>query len=275
RLENQQERHQGGNRHIGTGGTSPFGNGGYNPQGIRIGGESKHKRAVKVWEQRRYRDLDDSVELGTRNLKMALRGLRQFARSGAADQLDLDNTIRSTARNAGFLDLKLVPERHNAVKVLLMFDIGGSMDSHVQTCEALFSAARTEFKHMESYYFHNCVYEAVWPSNERRFNDRVPTWEVLNTYGKDYKVIFVGDASMAPWEITEVHGSVEYYNEEPGAVWLKRITNHFPSVAWLNPTPEQWWSEGGSMGLIRQLMEQRMYPLTLAGVQKAMADLQS
>ncbi|WP_028292569.1 vWA domain-containing protein [Oceanobacter kriegii] len=275
RLENQTKRHQGGSKNIGTGGTSPFGAHGYNPEGIRIEqGHSRHKKAVKVWEQRNYRNLDDNVELGIRNIKVALRRLRQFARQGAADQLDLDDTIRSTARNAGYLDLKLVPERHNAVKVLLFFDIGGSMDEHVKACEELFSAARAEFKHMECFYFHNCLYEFVWKDNHRRYQERLNTWDVLHKYGPDYKIIFVGDATMAPYEVTHVGGSVEHYNEEAGAVWLQRVTDQFPHVAWLNPTPHHWWGPGGSLGMIRQLMEDRMYPLTVDGLTQAIRELQ-
>lgn len=274
RLKNQTERHQGGSKHIGTGGTSPFGAYGYNPEGIRIGQDgNRNNRAVKVWDQRNYRDLDDKVELGIRNIKVALRRLRQFARHGAADQLDLDDTIRSTARNAGYLDVRLVPERHNAVKVLLFFDIGGSMDVHVRACEELFSAARAEFKHMENFYFHNCLYEFVWRHNSRRHDQRTSTWDVLHTYGQDYKVIFVGDASMAPYEVTHVGGSVEHNNDEPGAVWLQRMTQRFPNVVWLNPTPERWWNDDGSMGMIRQLMENRMYPLTVEGITEAIRKL--
>ena len=275
RLKNQDKRHQGGSKNIGTAGTSPFGAYGYNPEGVRIGQDrSRHRRAVKVWDQRNYKDLDDSIELGIRNIKVALRRLRQFARQGAADQLDLDDTIRSTAQNAGYLDLKLVPERHNAVKVLLFFDVGGSMDDHVRVCEELFSAARAEFKHMESFYFHNCLYESVWQNNHRRFQERMSTWDVLHKYGNDYKVIFVGDASMAPYEVSSVGGSVEHYNEEPGAVWLQRVTQQYPNVVWLNPTPQQWWSQGGSMGMIQQLMENRMYPLTVEGITEAIRELQ-
>ena len=275
RLKNQDKRHQGGSKNIGTAGTSPFGAYGYNPEGVRIGQEkSRHRRAVKVWDQRNYRDLDDSIELGIRNIKVALRRLRQFARQGAADQLDLDDTIRSTAQNAGYLDLKLVPERHNAVKVLLFFDIGGSMDDHVRVCEELFSAARAEFKHMETFYFHNCLYEAVWQNNNRRFQERMNTWDVLHKYGNDYKVIFVGDATMAPYEVSSVGGSVEHYNEEPGSVWLQRVIRQYSSVVWLNPTPQQWWGPGGSLGMIQQLMENRMYPLTVEGITEAIRELQ-
>lgn len=274
RLEEQKKRHQGGNKMIGTGGTSPFGANGYNPEGFRIEQHrSRHKRAVKVWDQRNYQDLDDSRELGLRNIKVALRRLRKFARQGAADQLDLSDTIASTARNAGYLDIKMVAERHNAVKVLLFFDIGGSMDEHIRECEELFSAARSEFKHMESFYFHNCLYESVWKKNVRRMNERTPTWDLLHKYGKDYKVIFVGDAMMAPYEVSHAGGSVEHWNEEPGGVWLERITNHFDKVAWLNPTPESYWGEGGSLGMIRTIFEQRMYPMTLSGLENAMREL--
>ena len=275
RLDNQSKRHQGGSKNIGTAGSSPFGAYGYNPEGVRIGQEgSRHRKAVKVWDQRNYKDLDDSIELGIRNIKVALRRLRQFARQGAADQLDLDDTIRSTAENAGYLDLKLVPERHNAVKVLLFFDIGGSMDDHVRVCEELFSAAKAEFKHMKSFYFHNCLYESVWENNNRRFQERMSTWDVLHKYGNDYKIIFVGDASMAPYEVSSVGGSVEHYNEEPGSVWLQRVTRQYPNVVWLNPTPERWWGPGGSLGMIQQLMENRMYPLTVEGITEAIRELQ-
>lgn len=271
RLEEQHKRHQGGNKMIGTGGTSPFGANGYNPEGFRIDqGRSRHKRAVKVWEKRQYRDLDDSKELGIRNIKVALRRLRKFARQGAADQLNLDDTISATAKNAGFLDIKMQPERHNAVKVLLFFDVGGSMDPHIQVCEEMFSAARAEFKHMESFYFHNCLYESVWKKNLRRQNENTPTWDILHKYSSDYKVIFVGDAMMAPYEVTHVGGSVEHWNEEPGSVWLERIKEQFPKVAWLNPAPESYWGRGGSLGAIRTIMEDRMYPMSLDGLEKAM-----
>ncbi len=271
RLEEQKKRHQGGNKMIGTGGVSPFGAHGYNPEGVRIDqNASRHKKAVKVWEQRNYRDLDDSLELGTRNMKVALKRLRRFARQGAAEELDLDQTIRSTARNAGYLDIRMVPERHNAVKVLLFFDVGGSMDPYVRICEELFSAARTEFKQMESFYFHNCLYESVWKKSFRRMDESTATWDVLNKYGEDYRVIFVGDAMMAPYEVTHPGGSVEHWNEESGAVWLERMKNHFPKMVWLNPEPQEYWSNGGSLGLIRQLMDQHMYPLTLSGIEEAM-----
>ncbi len=271
RLEEQHKRHQGGNKMIGTGGTSPFGAEGYNPEGIRIEqGRSRHKSAIKVWEQRNYRDLDDNVQLGIRNIKVALRRLRKFARQGAVEELDLDGTITHTARNAGFLDIRMVPERHNSIKVLLFFDIGGSMDPHVRVCEELFSAAKTEFKHMETYYFHNCLYESVWKNNVRRMNQRTETWEILRKYGPEYKVIFVGDAMMAPYEVSHVGGSVEHWNDEPGAVWLERMTDHFKKIVWLNPAPESYWGQGGSLGMIRSIMQDKMYPMTLEGLESAM-----
>lgn len=271
RLEEQHKRHQGGNKMIGTGGTSPFGANGYNPEGIRIDqGRSRHKKAIKVWEKRTYRDLDDSLELGTRNIKVALRRLRKFARQGAADELDMDDTISSTARNAGFLDIKMVPERHNAVKVLLFFDVGGSMDPHVKVCEELFSAARSEFKHMETFYFHNCLYESVWKNNVRRMNECTDTWDILRKYGSDYRVIFVGDAMMAPYEVTHSGGSVEHWNDEPGAVWLQRMVDHYDKMVWINPAPKDHWGVGGSLGAIREIMQDRMYPLSLTGLEDAM-----
>ena len=264
RLEEQKERHQGGNKWIGTGGTSPFGAYGYNPEGIRIGqDESRNRRAVKVWDQREYRNLDDTVELGTRNIKIALRKLRRFAREGAAEQLDLDGTIDSTARNAGLLDLKFVPERHNAIKVLLFLDVGGSMDDHVRVCEELFSAARTEFKHLEYFYFHNFVYESVWKDNRRRHVEKIPTLEVMRTYGHDYKLIFVGDATMSPYEIVQPGGSIEHWNEEAGAVWMQRLTRTWPHHVWLNPEPQQRWEYTPSVQITRELVEDRMFPLTL------------
>ena len=271
RLEKQKERHQGGNKMIGTGGTSPFGANGYNPEGFRIGQEkSRHNRAVKVWDKREFRDLDDSITLGIRNIKVALRRLRKFARQGAADELDLPDTISSTARNAGYLDIKMVPERHNTVKVLLFFDIGGSMDPHIRVCEELFSATRTEFKHMENFYFHNFIYEVVWKNNVRRTTETTAMWDVINTYGADYKVIFVGDASMAPYEITHPGGSIEHWNEEAGAVWMQRIREKFTKVIWLNPLPEAYWGEGGSLGMTRQLVDDKMYPLTIEGLEAGM-----
>ncbi|WP_301387511.1 vWA domain-containing protein [Thalassolituus sp. UBA2590] len=271
RLEEQKKRHQGGNKMIGTGGTSPFGAEGYNPEGVRIDqNRSRHKKAAKVWEQRNYKNLDDNVQLGIRNIKVALRRLRRFARQGAADELDMNDTISSTARNAGMLDIKMVPERHNAVKVLLFFDVGGSMDPHVRVCEELFSAARTEFKHMETFYFHNCLYESVWKNNIRRMNERTETWDILRKYGQDYRVIFVGDAMMAPYEVTHAGGSVEHWNEEPGAVWMERMANHFDKLVWLNPAPEDHWGNGGSLGAIRTLVKDKMYPMTLSGLEGAM-----
>ncbi|NIM26968.1 MAG: VWA domain-containing protein [Gammaproteobacteria bacterium] len=275
RLAEQRERHQGGSKWIGTAGTSPFGAYGYNPEGVRIGQhESRHRRAVKVWDRREFRNLDDRVEIGTRNIKLALRRLRQFARQGAADELDLDDTIRSTARNAGLLDLKLVPERHNAVKVLLFLDVGGSMDEHVKICEELFSAARSEFKHLEHYYFHNFVYEALWKDNGRRTRERISTYELMHTYGADHKLIFIGDAAMSPYEIIHPGGSVEHWNEEPGAVWMGRLLATYPSAIWLNPEPEVRWEYTPSIGLTREIMGERMFPLTLAGLDRGIRELQ-
>ncbi|WP_426416955.1 vWA domain-containing protein [Aestuariirhabdus sp. LZHN29] len=271
RLEEQKERHQGGNRWIGTGGTSPFGAYGYNPEGVRIGQEGgRNQSAAKVWDQRSFRNLDEDVELGTRNIKMALRRLRKFARDGAADQLDIDDTVASTARNGGWLDLKLVPERHNAVKVLLFIDIGGTMDSHVRICEELFSACKTEFKHLEFFYFHNCIYESVWRDNLRRMSERTSTWDLLHTFGSDYKVIFVGDASMAPYEVSHVGGSVEHWNEEPGAIWLQRFREKFSKVIWLNPHTPDSWDYTHSTQMIKQLVEEKMYPLTVKGLEEGM-----
>mgnify|MGYP005821253843 CR=1 FL=1 len=272
RLEEQQKRHEGGNKWVGTDGSSPFGHGGYNPEGVRIGGPAKQGRAVKVWEKREYRNLDDSVELGTRNIKVALRRLRRFARQGAADELDIDGTIDGTARQ-GWLDIQMRPERRNTIKVVLFLDIGGSMDAHVKLCEELFSAARTEFKHLEFFYFHNCLYEGVWKDNRRRHNEKIPTWEVLNKYGGDWRAIFVGDATMSPYEITMPGGSVEHWNEEAGAVWLKRARQQWDKSAWLNPSPEKYWSYSASVGLIREVMDNRMYPLTIDGLDKAMRAL--
>ncbi|MCZ7658291.1 MAG: VWA domain-containing protein [Xanthobacteraceae bacterium] len=273
RLAEQKGRHQGGSKWIGTAGTSPFGAYGYNPEGVRIGQDKNRSfRAVKVWDKREFKDLDDTVELGTRNIKVALRRLRKFARTGAPDELDLDGTIRGTAHK-GYLDIIMRPERHNAVKVLLFFDIGGSMDWHVKETEELFSAARSEFKHMEHFYFHNCLYERVWKENRRRWNDVTPTWEVLHTYPHDYKAIFVGDASMGPYEITSPGGSVEHMNEEAGAVWMERVTRTYPACVWLNPVPESQWDYTASIRLMRQLMGNRMYPLTLEGLDRAMREL--
>jgi uncharacterized protein with von Willebrand factor type A (vWA) domain len=266
RLEEQQKRHQGGSKWIGTAGTSPFGAYGYNPEGIRIGqDESRNRRAVKVWEQRDYRNPDDTVVLGTRNIKIALRMLRRFAREGAADQLDLDGTIDSTARNAGLLDLKFVPERHNAIKVLLFLDVGGSMDDHVRVCEELFSAARTEFKHLEYFYFHNFVYESVWKDNRRRHVEKIPTLDVMRTYGHDYKLIFVGDATMSPYEIVQPGGSIEHWNEEPGALWMQRLMKTWSHHVWLNPEPQQRWEYTPSVQITRELLEDRMFPLQCRG----------
>ena len=274
RLEEQKGRHQGGGKWIGTGGTSPFGNSGYHPEGIRIGGESAGNRtAVKVWAKREFRNLDDNVELGTRNIKVALRRLRRFAREGAAEELDLDETIRGTARNAGWLDLKMRPERHNKVKVLLFLDIGGSMDDHVRVCEEMFSAAKSEFKHLEHFYFHNCVYDFVWRDNARRHGERLPLWDVMHRYGNDYKLVLVGDATMGPYEIMHPGGSVEYNNEEPGAVWLRRLLDTYPAAIWLNPEPEASWNYRPSIGMIREIMESRMFPLTLDGLARAMREL--
>jgi uncharacterized protein with von Willebrand factor type A (vWA) domain len=270
RLEEQKERHEGGSKWIGTGGTSPFGNGGYNPQGIRIGGKGGNKSAVKVWDQRAYQDYDDSQELGTRNIKVALRRLRKFAREGSADELDLDDTIRSTAANAGWLDIKMVPERHNNVKVLLLMDVGGTMDEHVARVEEMFSAAKAEFKHMEFYYFHNCVYDFMWKNNRRRFAEKFDTWDIIRKYNKDYKLIFIGDATMSPYEILQPGGSVEYNNEEAGAEWLQRLTHAFPKFAWINPEPLGVWQYRQSISVIQQLLSNRMYPLTIKGLEEAM-----
>jgi len=274
RLAEQKERHSGGSKWIGTAGTSPYGHGGYNPEGVRIGGESVGNRtAIKVWDQREFRNLDDTVDLGVRNIKVALRRLRRFARKGAATELDLDGTIAGTARNGGWLDLHLRPERHNAVKVLLFLDIGGSMDDHIQACEELFSAARAEFKHLEHFYFHNCVYEGVWKDNRRRHGEKLATWDVIHTYGPDYKLVFVGDASMSPYEIARPGGSVEHWNEEAGAVWLERLLSTWPHAAWLNPLPEAHWNYTPSIQMIEQLVGKRMFPLTIDGLERAMRSL--
>ena len=274
RLAEQKGRHQGGSKWIGTAGTSPFGAYGYNPEGVRIGQDAnRSNRAVKVWDKREFKNLDDNVEIGTRNIKIALRRLRRFAREGAAEELDLDDTIRSTARNAGWLDLKLVPERHNAAKVLLLMDIGGSMDGHVRTCEELFSAARAEFKHLEFFYFHNCPYEALWRDAWRRHVEKTPTMQVLHTYDSGYKLIFVGDASMSPYEIVQPGGSVEHWNEEAGEAWLRRLLATYPKAVWLNPVPQRYWDGTPSIQLVRELMEGRMFPLTLDGLDRAMRRL--
>ncbi|MCB1745802.1 MAG: VWA domain-containing protein [Gammaproteobacteria bacterium] len=274
RLAEQQKEHHGGNKWIGTGGTSPFGAHGYNPEGVRIGQEEgRQGRAVKVWDRRDFKNLDDQVQLGTRNIKVALRQLRRFAREGATEELDLDDTIRSTARNAGLLDIKMVPERHNAVKVLLFLDVGGSMDPYVKVCEELFSAARAEFKHLEHYYFHNFLYESVWRDNNMRANVRVPTSQVMHTYGADHKIVFVGDATMSPYEIMAVGGSVEHWNEEAGATWMARLMAIFPYAVWLNPQPEEYWGHIPSIGMVKELMSERMFPLTMDGLERAMKAL--
>ncbi len=270
RLEEQNERHAGGSRWIGTGGTSPFGNGGHNPQGIRIGGKGGNKSAVKVWDQRAYRDYDDTQELGTRNIKVALRRLRKFAREGNDLELDLPDTIRATAANAGYLDIKMIPERHNNVKVLLLMDVGGTMDEHIARVEELFSAVKGEFKHLEFYYFHNCVYDFMWKNNRRRFAEKFATWDIIRKYNKDYKLIFVGDATMSPYEILQPGGSVEYNNDEAGAEWLQRLTHAFPKFAWINPEPQGVWQYRQSIAIVQQLMGQRMFPLTLKGLEDAM-----
>ncbi|NLD70098.1 MAG: VWA domain-containing protein [Limnobacter sp.] len=273
-LEEQKSRHEGGSKWIGTNGTSPFGNGGYNPEGIRIGGPSAGNRtAVKVWEQRAYRDYDDQVELGTRNIKVALRRLRRFAREGADEELDLDGTIAHTARNAGYLDIKMRPERHNTIKVLMLLDVGGTMDDHIKRTEELFSATKSEFKHLEFYYFHNCVYDFVWKNNRRRHSERFATWDILRKYNSDYRLVIVGDATMSPYEILQPGGSVEYNNEEAGAIWLRRLVERFPKYAWLNPEPEGVWEYRQSISVIRQLMGGRMYPVTLQGLERAMREL--
>ncbi len=274
RLEEQQKRHQGGNKWIGTGGTSPFGAYGYNPEGVRIGQDGNRQfSAAKVWDKREFKNLANDVELGTRNIKVALRKLRKFARTGAADELDLEDTIGATAKNAGYLDIKMVPERHNAVKVLLFFDIGGSMDGFIRSCEELFSAAHAEFKHLEFFYFHNCIYETVWKDNSRRRTDSIPLQQVINKYGSDYKLIIVGDATMGPYEITYPGGSVEHWNEEAGSVWMQRLLSHFPKAVWINPQAEQYWSYYASIQIISELMEGRMVPMTLDGLTKGMKTL--
>jgi len=274
RLKEQEKRHEGGNKWIGTGGTSPFGANGYNPEGIRIGQEgSRQRKAVKVWDKRQFKNLDSQVEIGTRNIKVALRKLRQFARSGASDILDLDDTISSTARNAGYLDIKMKQERHNAVKVLMFFDVGGSMDDHIKVCEQLFSAVHTEFKHLEFFYFHNCIYEKVWRDNNRRHSEPIDIQQIIHTYGRDYKVIIIGDATMGPYEITYPGGSVEHYNEEAGSVWMDRLLSHFDKTIWLNPQEEAYWSYYASIHIMKQLVSQKMYPLTLDGLSKGIKAL--
>jgi uncharacterized protein with von Willebrand factor type A (vWA) domain len=274
RLEEQKGRHQGGNKWIGTAGTSPFGAYGYNPEGVRIGQDkSRNRSAVKVWDAREYRNLDDSVELGTRNIKVALRRLRKFAREGAPEELDLDTTIDKTARNAGWLDLHMRPERHNAVKVLMFLDIGGTMDDHIKLCEELFSAAKTEFKHLEYFYFHNCLYDYVWKDNRRRHAERTRTFDIMHKYGHDYKLVFVGDATMSPYEILQPGGSIEYSNDEAGAVWLKRLLEVYHKAVWLNPEPEEIWPYRQSIGIIKEIMGGRMYPTTIVGLERAMRSL--
>ncbi|MBQ0771705.1 MAG: hypothetical protein ACI9TB_001829 [Parasphingorhabdus sp.] len=272
RLAEQEKRHEGGSKWIGTGGTSPYGNSGYNPEGVRIGGEGGQKKAIKVWDKREFQNLDNSKLLGTRNIKVALRRLRKFAREGAADELDIDRTINGTAKQ-GWLDIHMRPERHNAVKLLLFLDVGGSMDPFIKLCEELFSAATSEFKNLEFFYFHNCPYEGLWKDNRRRFSERTNTWDVLHKYGHDYKLIFVGDASMSPYEITHPGGSVEHFNEEAGVTWMHRLTNTYPAAAWLNPVPEKQWGYSQSVKIIRELMNDRMYPLTVDGLSDAMKEL--
>ncbi|MFD1261597.1 vWA domain-containing protein [Entomomonas asaccharolytica] len=274
RLEEQKERHQGGNKWIGTGGTSPFGSGGYNPEGIRIGDAGERQgRAVKVWEKREYQNLDDQVEIGSRTIKLALRRLRKFARTGASEELDIDNTIEATAKDGGLLNIRMKPERHNAVKLLLLFDIGGSMDMHVEMCQELFSACRLEFKYLEYFYFHNFIYENVWQDNHRRHNNRIPTWDILHKYGPDYKVIFVGDAAMGPYEINYIGGSVEHYNEEPGSAWMQRFIEHYRKVIWLNPYPQHAWQYTRSIDMVKGLVNNHMYPLTLEGLEAGISYL--
>ncbi len=272
RLEEQQKRHEGGSKWVGTGGTSPYGNNGYNPEGVRIGGESKHKRALKVWEKREFANLDNTKELGTRNIKIAMRRLRKFARDGAQDELDIDATINGTARQ-GWLDIHMRAERRNAIKVMLFLDVGGSMDPFIKLCEELFSAATAEFKNLEFFYFHNCPYEGVWKDNRRRFAERTPMWDVLHKFPHDYKLIFVGDAAMSPYEISHPGGSVEHFNEEAGAVWVQRMVNTYPAAVWLNPTPEAHWSYSQSTKILKELLKDRMYPLTLGGLDDAMREL--
>ncbi|WP_414830737.1 vWA domain-containing protein [Alteromonas sp. H39] len=267
RLEEQQKRHQGGNKWVGTGGTSPFGAYGDNPEGVRIGQDGNRRfSAVKVWDKREFKNLSSDVELGTRNIKMALRKLRKFARTGASEELDISRTIGETAKKGGMLDIHMSPERHNAVKVLMFFDVGGSMDPYVKSTQELFSAVHSEFKYLEYFYFHNCVYEEVWKDNHRRDRERISVWDIIHRYGPDYKVIFVGDATMGPYEITYPGGSVEHWNEEPGSVWLQRLTNHFTKAIWLNPQPQQYWPYYASIAVLRELMQERMFPLTLEGL---------
>jgi uncharacterized protein len=274
-LEEQKERHEGGNKWIGTGGTSPFGNSGYNPEGMRIGGESTHKKAIKVWEKREYKNLDNDIELNTRNIKLALKKLRLWAREGALEELDLETTIKKTAGNAGMLDIEMVPSKKNHVKVLLFFDVGGSMDPYIETCSELFSAAKAQFKHLEFFYFHNCIYEGVWKDNRLRWGNETPTMEIIHKYNSSYKVIIVGDASMSPYEIVYAGGSIDYNNSEAGAVWIKRITDHFQHCVWLNPLEEIYWEHTQSLQILKQLMNNRMFPLTIDGISRAMNNLMS
>ncbi len=270
RLAEQQKRHAGGNKWIGTGGTSPFGAYGFNPEGVRIGQQgSGARRAVKVWDKREFKDLDSQSELNNRSIKLALRQLRRFARSGAATELDLNGTIQATSEQGGYLDLRFIPERHNAVKVLMLFDVGGSMDDYIELCQQVFAAVRTEFKHLEFFYFHNCVYEGVWRNNQRRHTEQVSVLDLIHTYGSDYKLIFVGDATMGPYEIDYPGGSVEHWNQEPGRLWLERLLAQYPKAVWLNPQPEQWWRHYQSISIIKDIMQQRMQPLTLEGLTQA------
>ena len=273
RLEEQKGRHEGGDKWVGTGGTSPYGNSGMNPEGIRVGGEGKQNKAVKVWEKRDFKNLDDSIELGTRNIKIALRRLRKFVRESHNEEFDLDGTIKSTAKNAGLLDIKMVPEKANAVKVIVLFDVGGSMDPHVKICEELFSACKTEFKNLEYFYFHNFIYETVWKDNTRRHNERIETTELFQKYSQDYKIIFIGDATMAPYEITNAGGSIEHWNEEPGSVWMKKFFANYEKLIWLNPVPEDHWDYSSSIELSRALIDDQMYPLTLKGLEDGMSFL--
>ena len=273
RLEEQKERHEGGDKWVGTGGTSPYGNSGMNPEGIRVDGEGKEGKAVKVWQKRDFKNLDDSIELGTRNIKIALRRLRKFVRESHNEEFDLDGTVKSTAKNAGVLDIKMVPEKANAVKVIVLFDVGGSMDPHVKICEELFSACKTEFKNLEYFYFHNFIYETVWKDNSRRHNERIETTELFQKYSQDYKIIFIGDATMAPYEITNAGGSIEHWNEEPGSLWMKKFYSNFEKLIWLNPVPQDHWDYSASIELSRTLIDDQMFPLTIKGLEDGMSFL--
>ena len=273
RLEEQKERHEGGDKWVGTGGTSPYGNSGMNPEGIRVDGEGKEGKAVKVWQKRDFKNLDDSIELGTRNIKIALRRLRKFVRESHNEEFDLDGTVKSTAKNAGLLDIKMVPEKANAVKVIVLFDVGGSMDPHVKICEELFSACKTEFKNLEYFYFHNFIYETVWKDNSRRHNERIETTELFQKYSQDYKIIFIGDATMAPYEITNAGGSIEHWNEEPGSLWMKKFYSNFEKLIWLNPVPQDHWDYSASIELSRTLIDDQMFPLTIKGLEDGMSFL--